>query len=139
VDTKNSVVLVGRLVAEPTLKYLDTGTAVATFSIAVNRSTRKPDGSFEDSLDGFFDCQVFGRLGQTAAETLHKGNEVQISGSLRQNKFKTRQGQTVSRVEITVRTIGQVLLPPRAAQNGEVPAAVQEMAAPDQAGVPQPA
>ena len=139
-DTKNSVVLVGRLVADPSLKYLDSGDAVATFSIAVNRSTRKPDGSFEDKLDGFFDCQIFGGLAETVVETLKKGNVVQVSGSLLQKKFKTRQGQSVSRVEIRVRTVGRVLEAPRAAtpQNGEV-RTQQPAAVPDQATVPQPA
>ena len=134
-DTKNSVVLIGRLVADPSLRYLENGTAVGGFSIAVNRSTRKPDGSFEDSLDGFFDCEIFGGLAETVAETLKKGNVVQVSGSLLQKKFKTRNGQQVSRVEIRARTIGRVLEAPRAAapQNG------QAAAVPEAAPVAQPA
>lgn len=111
-DTKNVVALVGRLAADPELKYLDKGTPVANFSVAVNRSNRKPDGSFEDILDGFFDCELFGGQAVTLAETCRKGSEVQLSGSLRQKKFKAGNGQnarTISKIEIRVRSIASVL------------------------------
>ena len=115
-DTKNVVALVGRLAADPELKYLDSGTPVANFGIAVNRSTRKPDGSFEDTLDGFFDCELFGGQAAVLAETCSKGSEVQLFGSLRQKKFKTGKGnntRTISKVEIRVRSIAPVLSVPK--------------------------
>jgi len=124
------VVLIGRLAGDPELRYLPNGTPVGNFSIAVNRSVRKPDGSFEDALDGFFDCEVFGGIAVTVAESLRKGSEVQITGSLLQKKFKTNgaQSRTVSKVEIRVKTIGPAL----AAARESAPAA-------EQAAAPQPA
>ena len=50
-NTKNLIFLVGRLVADPELKYLNNGAPVANFALAVNRSTRKADGSWKDDLD----------------------------------------------------------------------------------------
>ena len=111
----NLVVLVGRLVGDPELKYVDDGTAVANFSIAVNRRVRKAGGDeFENALDGFFDCELFGLETQTMKETLGKGAEVQLVGSLRQRKYETKGAnpRTLSKVEIRVATIGRVLLPP---------------------------
>ena len=120
-DIKNLVMVIGRLAADVELRYLDDGTPVANFAVAVNRSTRKADGSFEDSLDGFFDCEVFGRQALALAETCAKGSEVHILGSLLQKKFKTNgaQPRTVSKVEIRVKSIAPVL----PAAKSEAPAA----------------
>ena len=117
-STRNLVFLVGRLAADPQLRYLESGTAVANFAVAVNRSARKPDGTFEDSLDGFFDCELFGPQAQTLAETCRKGSEVQLSGSLRQKKFQTsgQNSRTVSRIEIRVESIAPSLSLPRVSE-----------------------
>lgn len=103
-DVKNVTVLIGRLVKDIELRYLDSGTPVANFSIAVNRSTRKPDGSFEDTLDGFFDCELFGGQALGAADEFSKGSEICVVGSLLQKKFQSN-GRTVSRIEVRVRSI----------------------------------
>ena len=135
-DTKNVVVLIGRLAADPELRYLPNGTPVANFGIAVNRSTRKPDGSFEDSLDGFFDCEHFGKTAVTLAEHYGKGSEVQVTGSLHQRKFKVGNGtgeRTVSKIAVRAKTVAPVLAPAKA----DAPA--QPVSAPVQQAVPQPA
>ena len=108
---KNLVFLVGRLVADPELRYLNSGTPVAKFAVAVNRTTRKGDAGFQDDLDGFFDCEAFGGQALALAETCPKGTEVQLSGALRQKKFKTNgeNSRTVSKVEIRVESVAPVL------------------------------
>lgn len=108
---KNLVFLVGRLVADPELRYLSSGTPVAKFAVAVNRTTRKGDTGFQDDLDGFFDCEAFGSQALALAETCPKGTEVQLSGALRQKKFQTNgeNRRTVSKVEIRVESIAPVL------------------------------
>jgi single-strand DNA-binding protein len=114
VSIKNVVMLQGRLAADPELRYLPNGTPVANFGIAVNRSTRKADGTFEDTLDGFFDCELFGAQGLVFAENCSKGAEVSLTGSLLQKKF-TPKGQTraVSKIEIRVASIAPVLQVPK--------------------------
>jgi single-strand DNA-binding protein len=131
-DTRNVVVLIGRLVADPELKYLSNGTPVANFAIAVNRSIPKGDG-FEESLDGFFDCEAFGGTAVALAETLTKGDLTQVTGSLLQKKFEAKGGHKVNKVEIRVRNIGQVLI--GKSENGNHPAgrAVEEAPAPQPA------
>ena len=111
-ETKNMVVLIGRLVAEPELRYMPNGQPVANFSLAVNRSIRKDDGSFEDSLDGYFDCELFGGTAVTLAEDYGKGALVQVTGSLHQRKFKVGNGagnRTVSKVEVRAKTVAPIL------------------------------
>ena len=110
-DTKNVVALVGRLSADPELRYTKGGDPVANFSVAVNRGVRQPDGSFEDVLDGFFDCEIWGGEAEALAERFKKGAEVQLTGSLVQKKFKTKgeQPRTVSKIEIKVKSIAAAI------------------------------
>ena len=131
-DTKNVVALVGRLVADPELRYLPNGTPVASFAVAVNRSTRKADGSFEDALDGFFDCELFGGQALSLTDNCRKGTEIQLLGSLIQEKFQTKgdQPRTISKVKVRVRSVAPSL-PVVKDDNAAAPAA--------QAQVPQPA
>ena len=135
-DSRNMIVLVGRLVADPELRFTPGGEPVANFALAVNRTTRKPDGSFEDSLDGFFDCEHFGKTAVTLAESCGKGSEVQVTGSLHQRKFKVGNGageRTVSKIAVRAKTVAPVLAPPKAEP------AAQPVTAPVQQAVPQPA
>ncbi|MDQ3876982.1 MAG: single-stranded DNA-binding protein [Actinomycetota bacterium] len=110
--------LQGRLAADPELRYLDSGSPVTTFALAVNRSTRKTDGSFEDALDGFFECELFGGQAVAIAETCSKGSVVQLFGSLRQHKFQTKgeQSRTVSKIAIRVDSIAPVVSLPKESQ-----------------------
>lgn len=143
-DTKNVVVLVGRLTADPELKYLESGQAVASFGIAVNRSVHKGNGTYEDSLDGFFDCALFGGEATTLAETCPQGTLVQLQGSLRQNVYETKgeQPRKIKKVEIRVATIARVVTAPKKADAVQ-PAPPVESAQPaatvQPPPVPQPA
>lgn len=125
-DARNLVILTGRLTGEPVLRYLPAGAPVANFSVAVNRNSRKKDGSYEDVLEGFFDCELFDGVAITAAETLRKGQLVQLTGTLLQKRFESKAGDQVSKVEIRVRSIAPVLLAAKAEKagaNGEAKAA----------------
>lgn len=117
-DTKNVVALVGRLAADPELRFTPGGDAVANFAVAVNRGVRQPDGTFKDVLDGFFDCEIWGGDAQALAEKFKKGADVQLTGSLVQKKFQTKdeQPRTVSRIEIKVKSIAAVIQGPRKAK-----------------------
>ena len=129
---RNVVVLIGRLVADPVLRYTNNGSAVTEFSVAVNRSTRQNDGSFTDSLDGFFDCELWGPVGQVVAEKFSKGDELSLTGSLAQNKFE-KDGRKISRVLVKVKTVAPVLSAPRTTEQAGGEQSVQ------QERVPQPA
>ncbi len=119
---KNLVLLVGRLVADPELRYTPQGTPVSTFAVAVNRSSRKPDGGWKDDLDGFFDCELWGGPALTLAEEFKKGAQVQLTGSLRQKKFETKgdQPRTLTKVELKVDSIAPVVESKKADQGSQV-------------------
>lgn len=84
---------------------------MSTFAVAVNRSSRKPDGGWKDDLDGFCDCELWGGPAVTLAEEFKKGALVQLTGSLRQKKFETNgdQPRTLTRIEVKVDAISPVV------------------------------
>jgi single-strand DNA-binding protein len=137
-DTKNVVVLVGRLTADPELRYTAGGDAVVNFAIAVNRLVRNSQGEFEEKLDGFFNCHHFGDTAVKFAEEFKKGALVQITGSLHQSKFTPKGSEReISKIEVRVNTIGPVLFVPKS--RTETPATEASMPAEAQPTQLQPA
>ncbi len=98
----NSVVLVGRLTRDLELKYLNSGTAVGRFSLAVNRMKRSGDAREEEV--SYFDITVWGRQAEVLNSYLSKGRQVCVSGELRQSRWE-QDGQARSRVEIVANSI----------------------------------
>ncbi|HHD2786165.1 TPA: single-stranded DNA-binding protein, partial [Clostridium perfringens] len=77
----NKIILAGRLVKEPELKFLDgSGKAVARFTIAVNRKTKGKDGKREAD---FFNCVIFGKLAEGITKYANKGQEISLVGEVR--------------------------------------------------------
>lgn len=87
----NNLVLVGRLTKDPELKYIPgSGTAVATFSIAVDRDYSKKDGTKETD---FIPVEVMGKPAEFCANYLGKGRLVAIQGSMRVDNYQTQSGE----------------------------------------------
>ena len=67
----NSVSLVGRLTKAPELRYMPgTGTAIATFTIAIDRDYKKKDGTKETD---FIVCKCFNKLAENLAKFQKRG------------------------------------------------------------------
>ena len=98
----NSVVIVGRLTRDAELRYLNSGTAVASISIAVNRS--KQDGDQWISEANFFDVSYFGKGAEGIKPYLTKGTQIAVQGSVRQDRWE-KDGQKFSRVNILADSI----------------------------------
>ena len=86
----NNVVLVGRLTRDPELRFVpNTGTAVTTFSIAIDRDYTSQNG--ERQTD-FLDIQVWNKQAETCNEYLKKGNMVCVQGSIRTDSYTDQNG-----------------------------------------------
>jgi single-strand DNA-binding protein len=92
------VILLGRLTRDAELRYSGGGMAVCTFSLAVNRRTKK-DENWEDEAS-FFDVVAFGKTAEGKAEYLGKGKQVLVEGELVQRRWEDKDGQKRSKVEI---------------------------------------
>ena len=93
----NLVVLMGRLTADPEIRYTHDGKPIAKFSVAVNRYA---NGKQEAD---FFNCTAFGKTAENV-ERLHvgKGTKIVISGSIRNDNYQAKDGTTRYAVTIIV-------------------------------------
>lgn len=98
----NHVVLVGRLTRDSELKYTNTGTAIAKFSIAVNRRKRSGD-QWTDEVS-YFDIVLWGKTAESLNQYLLKGKQIGVSGELRQNRWE-QDGQNRSKVEVVANNV----------------------------------
>ncbi len=102
----NKVILIGRLGADPEIRYTLDGKPVATFRIATNEVIIR-DGE-KEVLTEWHRIVAFGRLAEICGEYLSKGAQVYIEGKLRTRKFEDKQGNQRYITEI-VANILQIL------------------------------
>ena len=99
----NRVVLVGRLTADPEMRYTPQGVAVAQMRIAVNRVTKDEQGNYETD---FFNVVAWRRSAEFAGQYLNKGRLVSIDGRLRTRSWVDQAtGQKRSVVEIEAENV----------------------------------
>lgn len=93
----NFVVLIGRVVAPPELRYTPGGKAVASFTIAVDRRAGRGQ---ENKETDFIPIVAWERLGEICNEYLTKGKLISIQGSLRTRTYETQDGQKRKAFEV---------------------------------------
>lgn len=87
----NKVILIGRLTKDVELRYTQSNnTAVASFSLAVNRKFVKPG---EERQADFFNIIAWNKLAENISKYLFKGNQVAISGRLETRSWDDPNGQ----------------------------------------------
>ena len=94
----NKVFLYGNLGADPEVRKTPSGTDVAQFSLATNRSIRIEEG-YRSETD-WHTVVVFDWLARRAADRLRKGHPVAVVGSLRPKRWTDSEGSPRKRVEI---------------------------------------
>lgn len=93
----NNVVLVGRLTKDPDLRYTGNGTAVATFTLAVNRNFTNQTGDREAD---FINCVIWRKSAETLANYAHKGTLLGVTGRIQTRNYENQQGQRVYVTEV---------------------------------------
>jgi single-strand DNA-binding protein len=105
----NTVTLVGNATRDPELRFTNTGQAVSSFGLAVNRRWQnRQTGEWEEQTS-FFDITAWGSLGENAAASIHKGTRVLVTGRLQQRTYETQAGDKRSVVEVIADEIGPSL------------------------------
>ena len=89
----NRVFLIGNLTRDPELRYVPSGTAVATFDLAVNRPYSTQTGEKKDEVS-FIRIVVWARRAEVCAEYLTKGSPVFVEGRMRSRTWQGQDGQT---------------------------------------------
>jgi single-strand DNA-binding protein len=89
----NKIILIGRLTRDPELKYTPQGTAVANFTLAINRKFNR------DQTD-FIDIVTWKGLAENCANYLHKGSLSAVEGSLQIRTYENKDGKKVKVAEV---------------------------------------
>ena len=79
----NTVNLVGRAGREPDVRYFESGSTVANFTLAVNRRSREEEPDW-------FNIEIWGKQAQIAADYVKKGSLIGITGSLKIDSWKDK-------------------------------------------------
>ena len=97
----NNVVLVGRLVRDPELRYTPNNQAVATFSLAVNHNFKSQNGEREAD---FINCVIWRQQAENLANWAKKGALIGITGRIQTRNYENQQGQRVYVTEVVAET-----------------------------------
>ena len=99
----NKIVLLGRLTKDAEVRYSqgEKSTAVASFSIAVNRKFKREG---EPDAD-FFNCTAFGKQAEFVEKYLKQGTKILVTGRVQNNNYTNKEGQKVYSVQIITEEI----------------------------------
>ena len=95
----NKVMLIGNLTRDPEVRYTPTGTAVATFGLATNRSWTTDSGEKQEEVQ-FHRIVAWSKLAEIVGQLLFKGRKIYIEGRLQTRKFTGQDGQQREITEI---------------------------------------
>jgi single-strand DNA-binding protein len=93
--------VIGRLGADPEMRYTPSGVAVTNFRVAVNRRPRRSDDRQEQREEtDWFTVVAWERLAETCNQYLKKGSRVYLEGRLQTRSWETQDGQKRYATEI---------------------------------------
>ena len=98
----NKVFLIGRLTADPELRYTSSNLPVASFSLAVNRSFTSQSGEREAD---FINIVVWNKQAENCKNYLNKGSQVAIDGRIQVSKYQDQSGQNRYRTEVVANNV----------------------------------
>lgn len=98
----NIVVLIGRLTADPELRYTQAGNAVATFNLAVDRPFQNAQG--ENETD-FIPIVVWGKSAEACANHLAKGRLCAVAGRMQVRHWDNQAGERRYKTEVVANNV----------------------------------
>ncbi len=98
----NRVVLVGRLTRDPELRYTQSGIAVCTFTLAVDRNFKSASGERETD---FIDIVVWRQQGENCANYLSKGKLAAVDGRMQVRSYEAQDGSKRKAVEVVADSV----------------------------------
>lgn len=100
----NKATIIGNLTRDPELKNLPSGSAVANFSVATNRTWKdKESGQKKEDVE-FHNVVAFGKTAELIAQYVHKGDQIYIEGRIQTRSWE-KEGQKHYRTEIVCETM----------------------------------
>jgi single-strand DNA-binding protein len=115
----NNVALIGRLVADPELRYTQKGAPVCDFRIACSQRYKNRESGEWQEETLFINVVAWRRQAETANDYLKKGSAVLIEGKLRSRQWETANGDKRSAIEVVARRIQFLDVIQRDTEGGE--------------------
>lgn len=91
----NKVVLMGRLTKDPDIRYTQDNTAVARYTLAVDRRSKEKDADF-------ISCIAFGKAGEFADKYLHKGTKIAVTGRIQTGSYTDKDGKKIYTTDVVI-------------------------------------
>jgi single-strand DNA-binding protein len=101
----NKVILIGNLSRDVELRYTPSGTAIAKFGLATNRTYRDKTTNENKQEVMFIDVSVWGKAGENVNQYLKKGSKVLVEGRLTLSQWTDQNGQKRSKHEIMAESV----------------------------------
>lgn len=101
----NVVILMGRAVADPDLKYTPKGTPVLNFRIAVDRRYKDTVTGEWKNDPSFFSVNQWGQFAEQNGERIKKGSALMVEGRLRSRTWETQNGEKRTVVEVVAQRV----------------------------------
>ena len=98
----NKAVLIGRITKEPEIKYTQSGTAVVSFTLAVDRDFKDEQGNY---ITDFINCVAWRNQAEFIANYIKKGYLIAISGAIQTRSWQTQNGENRSVTEVIVYSV----------------------------------
>lgn len=95
----NKVFLIGNLTRDPELRYIPSGQAVTSFTVATNRTYMSPSGEKKEDAS-FIRVVTWGRSAEVCNEYLKKGSQVFVEGRLQSRSWQAQDGSKRSTLEV---------------------------------------
>lgn len=114
--TLNKVFLMGNLTRDPELRYVPSGTAVTTFTVAANRAYTMASGEKREETC-FVRVVAWARQAELCSQYLSKGSPVFVEGRLQSRSWEAPDGQKRSTIEVVAQRVQFLGRAPKAAQS----------------------
>ena len=98
----NKVILMGRLTRDPDVRYSDQSSAVARFTLAVDRRFKR-DG--DQQTADFISCVAFGKTGEFIERYCHQGTKLVVEGRIQTGSYTNKDGQKVYTTDVVVEQV----------------------------------
>ncbi len=93
----NKCILIGRLTADPEMRYTQSGIGVVNFRIAIDRNYKSASGEKETD---FINIVAWRKLAELVNQYLGKGRLVAVEGSLQMRRYQTKEGENRTAYEV---------------------------------------
>lgn len=93
----NKAILMGRLTRDPEVRYTQSNTPVASFTVAIDRSFKSRDGERETD---FINCVAWRQTAEFVSKYFTKGKMIVVVGSIQTRKYNDKDGNSRNAVEV---------------------------------------